>query len=329
MRFVSTITKFLSVTTLSTSLLFSPPIQAADEFNHLVRIIVPFAPGGTSDILARIIAPKLSTAIGQTVIVENKPGAAGNLGADAVAKAPKDGHTLLLLDVGSLATSPNLFSNLTYDVEKDLAPVGMIMFAPYVLAVHPSVPVKTVAEFIKYGKENPGKLTVANSGIGGINHIAALVVAKEKGITWKSIPYKGGSAASRAVVSGESNTIINGATATLPFVTSGQLVGLAVTGKARLKNVPDLPTFKEAGLAAAEYGTFQGLFTTAGSPPATVRRLNEELQKVLAQPDIQQKIAEQGGEVMAGKPEDLKAWLHASLKSFGDEIKAANIKTEQ
>lgn len=166
MRFVSTITKFLSVTTLSTSLLFSPPIQAADEFNHLVRIIVPFAPGGTSDILARIIAPKLSTAIGQTVIVENKPGAAGNLGADAVAKAPKDGHTLLLLDVGSLATSPNLFSNLTYDVEKDLAPVGMIMFAPYVLAVHPSVPVKTVAEFIKYGKENPGKLTVANSGIG-------------------------------------------------------------------------------------------------------------------------------------------------------------------
>ena len=329
MRSLIKATKLLSATAIATSLLFSAPSQAADEFNHLVRIIVPFAPGGTSDILARIIAPKLQSAIGQPVIVENKPGAAGNLGADAVAKAPKDGHTLLLLDVGSLATSPNLFNNLTYDVEKDLAPVGMIMFAPYVLAVHPSVPVKNIAEFIKYGKDNPGKLTVANSGIGGINHIAALVIAKDKGLTWKSIPYKGGAAASRAVVSGESNTIINGATATLPFVTNGQMVGLAVTGKARLKNVPDLPTFKEAGLAAADYGTFQGVFTTAGSPPATVRRLNEELKKILAQADIQQKIAEQGGEVMSGSPDDLKNWLHSSMQSFGAEIKAANIKVEQ
>lgn len=146
----------------------------------MVRIIVPFAPGGTSDILARIIAPKLSAALGQTVIVENKTGAAGNVGADAVAKSPKDGHTLLLCDVGSVATSPSLFSNLTYDAEKDLAPVGMIMFAPYVLAVHPSVPVKTAPELIKYGQDNPGKLAMANSGIGGINHIAALIIGKEK-----------------------------------------------------------------------------------------------------------------------------------------------------
>ena len=130
----SKVTGFISAATLAVSLFASPASHAADEFNHVVRIVVPFAPGGTSDILARIIAPKLSAAIGQTVIVENKPGAAGNLGADAVAKAPKDGHTLLLMDVGSLATAPSLFSNLTYDVEKDLAPVGMVMFSPYVLA---------------------------------------------------------------------------------------------------------------------------------------------------------------------------------------------------
>lgn len=321
-------TRFLSAATAAASLLLSPLSQAADEFNHMVRIVVPFAPGGTSDILARIIAPKLSTAIGQTVIVENKPGAAGNLGSDAVAKAPKDGHTLLLLDVGSLATAPNLFSNLTYDVEKDLAPVGMIMFAPYVLAVHPSVPVKTAAEFIKYGQSNPGKLTVANSGVGAINHITALIIGKDKNINWKNIPYKGGAAASRAVVAGESNTIINGATATLPFVTSGQMVGLAVTGKARLKNVPDLPTFQEVGLPASDYGTFQGLFTTAGSPPAAIQRLSEELRKILAQQDIQQKIAEQGGETQSGKAEDLKAWLQANIKSLGAEIRAANIKVE-
>ncbi len=302
--------------------------MAADEFNHMVRIIVPFAPGGTSDILARIIAPKLSAAIGQTVIVENKTGAAGNVGADAVAKSPKDGHTLLLTDAGSVATSPSLFSSMTYDAEKDLAPVGIVMFAPYVLAVHSSVPVKTAQELIKYGQDNPGKLAVANSGIGGINHIAALIIGKEKNITWKYVPYKGGAAASRAVVSGESNTIINGATATLPFVTSGQLVGLAVTGKSRLKNVPNLPTFQEIGLPAEDYGTLQAIFATGGTPPAVVARLNEELRKILAMPDIQQKIAEQGGEVQSGKPEDLQKWLKEGIKTYGAEIRAAGIKVE-
>ena len=150
--------------------------HAAPQFERMVRIIVPFAPGGTSDILARIIGPKLSAAIGQTVIVENKPGAAGNIGADAVAKSPTDGHTLLLIDVGTLATSPSLFNNLTYDIEKDLAPVGMVMFAPYVLATHPSLGVKSVDELMKHSAANPGKVTVANSGIGAGNHLAALAI---------------------------------------------------------------------------------------------------------------------------------------------------------
>lgn len=318
----------LIAATAAASFLLPAGAQAADELNHLVRIIVPFAPGGTSDILARIIAPKLSSAIGQTVIVENKPGAAGNIGADAVAKAPKDGHTLLLMDVGSLATAPSLFSNLTYNVEKDLAPVGMVMFAPYVMAVHPSVPVKSVEELLSYSKANPGKLSVANSGVGAGNHLAGLVIAKDKGLSWKNVPYKGGAAASRAVVSGESNMVINGATATLPFVSSGQIVGIAVTGKNRLKNLPNVPTFREAGLPQQDAGTFQGLLTTGGTPPAVVARLSEELRKILAQPDMQQKIAEQGGEVASGKPEDLKAWLQENTKSYGEVIKANNIKVE-
>lgn len=308
--------------------LAAPAASADEHFNHVVRIVVPFAPGGTSDILARIIAPKLQSAIGQTVIVENKPGAAGNLGADAVAKAPKDGHTLLLMDVGSLATAPSLFSNLTYDVEKDLAPVGMVMFAPYVLAVHPSVPAKTIEELIAFSRANPGKLAVANSGVGAINHITALVMEKELKLDWKNVPYKGGAAASRAVVSGESNMVLNGATATLPFVTSGQLVGLAVSGKNRLKSLPNAPTFKEAKLPATEAGTPQGLLTTGGTPPAVVQRLSDELRKILAMPEIQQKIAEQGGEVQSAKPEDLKAWLKDSIRSYGEIIRAANIKVE-
>ena len=166
--------------------------HAADpQFNRAVRIIVPYAPGGSSDILARLIGPHLSKAIGQPVVVENKVGASGNIGADFVAKAEKDGHTMLITDVGTLSAAPNLFSKLTFDVEKDLAPVIMVMFAPYILAVHPSVPVKDITEMVAYAKANPGKLNLAHSGVGSVGHLTGIVLAKHWGITWKYIPYKG------------------------------------------------------------------------------------------------------------------------------------------
>ena len=318
----------LAAATLSVSSFVSPACQAASEFNHTLRIIVPFATGGTSDILARIIAPRLSTALGQNVIVENKPGDAGNVGAAAVAKAPRDGHTLLLMDVGSLVTAPSLFSKLPYNVDKDLAPVGMIMFAPYVLAVHPSVPAITANELIRYSLANPGKLSVANSGVGAINHITALIIARELKLSWINVPYKGGAAASRAVVSGESQIILNGTTATLPYVAREQLVGLAVTGKSRLKNLPNVPTFTESGLPAQDAGSFQGLLTTGGTPPATLQRLNDELRRILAQPEVRQIIAEQGGEVRSGPPEELKAWLKTNIAGYGEIIRTANIQVE-
>jgi tripartite-type tricarboxylate transporter receptor subunit TctC len=307
------------------SLCLSAP-SVAQEFKHPVRLIVPFAPGGTSDILARLISPKLSEAIGQSVVVENKPGAAGNIGADAVSKARPDGHTLLLMDVGSLATAPSLFPDLTYNVEKDLAPVGMVMFGPYVLAVNSSVPITSVKEFTDYAKANPGKLAVATSGVGAMNHITSIQIAKGLGVELKMVPYKGGSAASRAVVSGESQVIINGATATLPFVTNKQITGLAVSGDERVSAVPDLPTFKEAGLAATDAGTWQGILTTAGTPPEMVARLNSELQKILAMPDVQKTIAEQGGKVHPGTPDEFKTWLSTNIASFGTIIRDAGIK---
>ncbi|WGD30982.1 tripartite tricarboxylate transporter substrate binding protein [Ancylobacter sp. WKF20] len=306
---------------------FAAGPAAAQSFDRPVRIVVPFAPGGTSDILARLIAPKLSEAVGQPVVVENKPGAAGNIGADTVAKARPDGHTLLLMDIGSLAIAPSLFPDLSYNVEADLAPVGMVMFGPYVLAVNPAVPAKNVAELVAYAKANPGKLAVANSGVGALNHITAVALARDLGIDWKNVPYKGGAAASRAVVSGESTVIINGATATLPFVTNGQLVGIAVTGDERLAALPTVETFKEAKLPLSDAGTWQGLLTTGKTPPEVVARLNAELNKILAMPDIKEKIAEQGGSVRPGSPENVKTWLATNIKSWGDIVRAADIKT--
>ncbi len=321
-RLSATTAKALALAALASVAMAIQP-AAAQNFERPVRLIVPFAPGGTSDILARLIGPKLSAAIGQTVVIENKPGAAGNLGADAVAKAPPDGHTLLLMDVGSLATAPSLFSDLTYDPNKDLAPVSMVMFGPYVLAVHESIPAKTAQELIAYAKANPNKLAVANSGVGAANHITAVTMAKELGIQWKNVPYKGGAAASRAVVSGESGVIINGSTATLPFVANKQLVGLAVTGEER---VAGLPTFKEAGLPGGDAGTWQGILTTAGTPPAMVTRLNAEIGKILETPDIKARIAEQGGVVRAGSPADFSAWLKDATIRWGGIIREAGIK---
>jgi|WetSurMetagenome_2_1015567.scaffolds.fasta_scaffold01427_11 tripartite-type tricarboxylate transporter receptor subunit TctC len=304
--------------------------HAADpQFTKPVRIIVPYAPGGSSDILARLIGPHLSKAVGQPVVVENKQGATGNIGADFVAKAEKDGHTLLLTDVGALAAAPNLFSKLTYDVEKDLTPVGMVMFAPYILAVHPSVPVKNVAELVAYAKANPGKLALGHSGVGNANHLTGIVLAKHWGIIWKYVPYKGGAAAIRAVVANESNVIINGALATQSFVTQNQLKGIAVSGTKRLDALKDLPTFKELNLPAVDSGTWQGVVTTAGTPAPMIARLNAELKKILAMPEIEKKISDLGGDVRAGSPEEFTAWLKANIVSWGTVVREAGIKLEE
>lgn len=325
LRILKAATAAFALSALVTAFASGP--ASAQSFDRPVRIVVPFAPGGTSDILARLIAPKLSEAVGQPVVVENKPGAAGNIGADAVAKARPDGHTLLLMDIGSLAIAPSLFPDLSYNVETDLAPIGMVMFGPYVMAVNPSVPAKNVAELVAYAKANPGKLAVANSGVGALNHITAVALARDLGIDWKNVPYKGGAAASRAVVSGESTVIINGATATLPFVTNGQLVGIAVTGDERLAALPDVETFKQAKLPLDEAGTWQGLLTTGKTPPEVVAKLNAELNRILAMPDIKAKIAEQGGSVRPGSPEEVKNWLVTNIKSWGEIVRDAGIKT--
>jgi tripartite-type tricarboxylate transporter receptor subunit TctC len=318
----------LAVISLSLSLLALPGAAQAQQFTKPVHIIVPYAAGGASDILARLISPHLSKAIGQPVIVENKLGATGNIGADFVAKAEKDGHTLLLAEMGAVAAAPSLFTELTYDPQKDLTGVGMLVFGAYILAVHPSVPVNTVAEMVAYAKANPGKLAVANSGIGNTNHLTGILLAKHWGIDWKYVPYKGGAAANRAVLANESNVIINSALATQPYVTQNQLRGLAVSGTKRLEALKSLPTFQELNLPAVDSGTWQGVMTTAGTPAPMVARLNAELKKILAMPEVEKKISELGAEVRIGSPEDFTIWMKDNTALWGSIIRDAGIKAE-
>jgi tripartite-type tricarboxylate transporter receptor subunit TctC len=305
-----------------------PTPTTAQTFTKPVRIIVPFAPGGTSDILARLIGPKLQDAIGQPVVVENKTGAGGNIGADIVAKADKDGHTLLLIDVSTLAISPNLLPNMTYSPTKDLAPVGLILFAPYVLAVHPSLPVKSVPELVAHAKANAGKVPFGNAGIGVANHISAVQLEKGWGVTFKHVPYRGGADAIKGTVAGESQVILNGATATAPFVAQGQLRGLAVSGDKRVESIKDLASFKELNVAPADVGSWQGLLTTAGTPEPVQQRLSAELNKILAMPDIAKRIESLGGEVKAGPSTDLAKWIETNTASYAAVIKEAGIKVQ-
>ncbi len=301
---------------------------AAQNFTKQVTIIVPYAPGGSSDILARLIGPKLSEAIGQPVIVENKPSSSGNVGADFVARAPGDGHTLLITDVGTLASTPNLFKKLSFNVQTDLVPVGMVMFAPYLFAVHPSVPANTFQELIAYDKANPGKLNVATSGVGSVQHLTALVFSKKYGIKWGIVPYRGGAAAVRAVVANESNVIFNGAIATQPFVVQNQMRGLAVSGDKKLVALPNLPTFKEMDTPVFDTGSWQGFFTSKGTPAATVARLNTEIRKILATPEVSKKIVELGGELKDGTSEDLGKWVTTATAQWGEVIKAEGLSLD-
>lgn len=301
---------------------------AAQAFIKQVTIIVPYAPGGTSDILARLLAPKLSGAIGQPVIVENKPSASGNIGADFVAKAAGDGHTLLITDVGTLATQPSLVKKLSFDVQNDLVPLTMVMFSPYLFAVHPSVPASTFDELVAYAKANPGKLNVGNSGVGSIQHLTAIVIQKKRGIDWAHVPYRGGAAAIRAVVSNESNVILNGALPTMPFVAQNQLKGIAVSGEKRLAQLPNLPTFKDIGMPIVETGSWQGFLASKGTPAPMVALLNTELRKVLAIPEISAKIADLGGDVRTNSPEEFASWMTKSIAEWGDVARSENISLD-
>src|SRR3954463_1800322 len=282
---------------------FAAAAHAQPFPNKPIRIIVPYAAGGTSDILARQIGPKLTDAWSQPVIVENKTGANGNVGADFVAKSAPDGYTLLLTDVGGLVISASVYPQLPFNPAKDFTPVLMVSYSPHVLAVHPSVPVKDVRELVAYAKANPGKLNFAMSGIGGAPHLAGIEFAQRTGVQWAYIPYKGGSDAVTAVAAGQADVLFNGMLATWPTVQGGRLRPLAISSAQRVPSATDTPTVAEQGLPGFETGSFQGVVGPAGIARETAGRLNAELSKILNSADMKERFARQGTEVRTGTPE--------------------------
>ena len=289
-----------------------------------IRIIVPFAAGGTSDILARFISPKLTEAWGQPVIVENKTGANGNVAAEYVSRSAPDGYTVMLGDIGALSIAPSVYPTLPFDPVKDFSPIVMVSYSPHILAVHPSVPVSNVKELIAYAKARPGQLNFAVSGTGGAPHLAGVEFAARTGVQWAYIPYKGGSAAVTDVIAGNANVLFNGMLATYPSVKGGRLKGLAVSSAQRVPSAPELPTVAET-LPGFETGSYQGLLAAAGTPRDIVMKLNAEIAAILRVAEVRESLARQGLDPVTGTPAEFAQLIRADLAKWARVVADAHI----
>lgn len=318
----------MGVTLAAPALLAAPAALRAQDFNRPLRLIVPNAPGGTSDILARLLGPVMSTSLGQPIVVENRAGAGGNIGADAVAKSAPDGHTMLLMDVSSLATNPSFFPRLSFDSQKDLAPVSMVIYAPYIMAVNNALPAQDAAAFQAYAKQNPGKLNAGNAGTGTLSHLTLIALASAWGTEMVHVPYRGGAPSLTALVANEINTTVAGATQSMPFVVDRQMRGIAVTGPRRLEQLPDLPTFTELGWPMAQAGTWQGLLVQGNTPPALIEKLYAALRHALADPAVKARIAQLGAEPRADGGPAFRTWLAQETETLGKLIRDNRITVE-
>jgi tripartite-type tricarboxylate transporter receptor subunit TctC len=292
-----------------------------------IKIVVPFPAGGTSDVLARMLGQKMTDSWGQPVLIENKPGSSGNLGADAVAKSAPDGHTLVLMDVGNLVISPALFK-LPFTVEKDFAPVAMVAYSPHLLAVSTKVPANTPAELVAYAKAQKGKLNYAvAAGMGSASHLAGVMYAQRNGIEWGYVPYKGGAQAITDLIGGQVDVMFNGMVATYPHVKAGKIKLIAISSTKRNAQMPDTLTVAES-LPGFLTGSFQGLLAPAGTPKAVIDKLHAEVQRIAAMPEVRERLTMLGAEPSAMSPAEFGNWLKAEIPAMAKIVKDEKITVE-
>jgi len=301
-------------------------VEAQDRYpSKPLRVIVPFAPGGSTDIFARLVGEKLSGALGQPVVIENRAGASGNIGADAVAKSAPDGATLLMATTGVMAINNALFKDLPYDAAKDLEPVVFIASITNVLAVPADSPAKSVADLVALARKSPGALTFASSGAGSSTHLSAELLKSMAGIDLVHVPFKGSGQALVDVVAGRVSMIIDNMPSALPHIRGGKLRALGVTGSRRSGALPEVPTIAEAGVRGYESLSWSGFAVAAGTPRDIVQRLNRETNAILATADMKQKLAEQGADAVGGPPEDFARHVRAEREKWGRLVRERGI----
>ena len=293
-----------------------------------IKYIVPFAPGGTTDILARTIGDKLSVVLGQPVIIENKPGAGGSVGAEVTARAAPDGYTIMGGTISTHAINASLYSNLPYDPVRDFVPITLIARVPNMPVINPAIPANDVKELIALMKARPGTFTFASSGNGTSQHLSGELFKSMAGVEMQHIPYKGSPPALQDVMGGQVSMTFDNITTAWPLTKGGKLRALAVTTAKRSPIAPDVPTLAEAGLVGYEIGSWQGVFAPAGTPPAIVRRLNAEIVKIINAPDVQEKLLGLGAEPVANTSEEFATMVKAEVVKWGDVVRKSGAKVD-
>lgn len=292
-----------------------------------IRWIIPYPPGGTSDFLARLIGQKMTDTWKQIVLIDNRSGANGNIGTEAAARAPADGYTMLLV-ASTFAMNPAVYPNLSFDSEKDFAPVTMILWQPYLLSVHPSLPVASVKQLIALAKARPGAIDYSSGGVGNATHIAAERFAAMAGVKLNHVPYRGVGVSIPALLAGEVQLTMASSVVVQPYVKSGKIRVLGATGRKRIPALPDVPTVAEAGVPGFEEGNWQAVLVPSRTPRPIVNKLNQELVRIVKTPDISGQILRVGADVIANTPEESAATIRTDLKKYADVIKALNIRLE-
>ena len=308
------------------ALAIAGPAQAQTWPSQNIRLVVPFPPGGSTDVLARRLAEGLRERLGQTVIVENRGGAGGTIGSEFVAKSAPDGYTLLMGVTGSHGVAPSLYPNLGYQPQRDFAPISLLVSAPLVLVVNPEVPAKTLKDFIALAKAQPDTLTYGTPGNGTSMHLTGVTFDLQAGTKLIHVPYKGSAGALTDLLSGQIKSMFGDLLVVLPQIRAGKINALAVTSKDRNPLLPDVPTMTEAGLPGFEVLSWQGLFAPAGTPPAVVERLSKEVRAVMESKDVKDFFAAQGFLVGATTPAEFTAFVGSEVKRWGEIVKAGNVK---
>jgi tripartite-type tricarboxylate transporter receptor subunit TctC len=318
-----------SLATILLSICAAAPVgaQQTDWPTHAVNIVVPFPPGGPTDLIARVLARQLTEQLGQTFVVDNKAGANGNIGGQAVASAKPDGYTMLY-NTSSLALSPSLYKNLSYNPQIDLSTVTTTAVVPLVLVVNNKLPVNTIQEFIAYAQNNPGKLTYGSAGNGNITQLGAFLINQATGIDAIHVPYRGSSPAMIDLIGGQIQYSTNTFNDSIQFIRDNRVKALAITSPKRSRVFPDLPTVDETILPGFNMGAWQGIVVPAGMDPAIIKKMNTEILKALQSPAVLKSLDEQGAQALGSTPEQYKEYLASEIKRFAEVIRAAGVTME-